>query len=87
VFIVDLEAIGEAVKARRKRMKLTQSELSVRSRVSLARVEGLENGRLAEIGFKHLSRVLAALGLQLALSEIETRRPTLEDLRAEAEDT
>lgn len=81
--MVDLVEIGKAVRARRKDLKLTQSTLAARAGVSLARVEGLENGRLPEIGFKNLSRILTALGLDFRLTELNQRRPTLEDLRAE----
>nr|WP_281720816.1 helix-turn-helix domain-containing protein [Nitrosomonas nitrosa] len=83
VWLTDLLEIGDAVKARRKAMKLTQRGLAQVAGVSLARVEGLENARLPEIGFKHLMRILNALGLDLRLTEQNQRRPTLEDLRAE----
>jgi len=81
--LTSLIEIGDAVKARRKALKLTQQGLARLAGVSLARVEGLENARLAEIGFKHLTRILNALGLDLRLTEQNQRRPTLEDLRAE----
>ncbi len=81
--MVDLVELGQTLKARRKELKLTQAALAARAAVSLARVEGLENGRLAEIGFKNLSRILTALGLDLRLTELNQRRPTLDDLRAE----
>lgn len=86
VFVISLVEIGDAVKTRRKAMKLTQSALAERAGVSLARVEGLENGRLPEMGFKNLSRILAALGLDLRLTDQNQRRPTLEDLRAEEDE-
>lgn len=81
--MVDLVELGQTLKARRKELKLTQAALAARAAVSLARVEGLENGRLAEIGFKNLSRILTALGLDLRLTELNQRRPTLDDLRAD----
>jgi len=84
--VAGLIEIGAAVKARRKAMKLTQRALAARAGVSLARVEGLENARLSEIGFKHLTRILSALGLDLRLTDQNQRRPTLDDLRAEEDD-
>ena len=81
-----LVEIGNAIKGRRKALKLTQRALAKRADVSLARLEGLENGRLPEIGFKHLTRVLNALGYELRLTEQNQRRPTLDDLRAEEDD-
>ncbi|MDX2274356.1 MAG: helix-turn-helix domain-containing protein [Hyphomonadaceae bacterium] len=81
--MADLAEIAEAVKTRRKALKLTQRALAERAGVSLARLEGLENGRIPEIGFKHLTRVLNALGYDLRLTEQNQRRPTLDDLRAE----
>lgn len=80
---VDLVEIGQAAKARRKALRLTRRELAQRAGVSLSRLEGLENGRLPEMGFKHLMRVLTALGYDLRLTEQGKGRPTLEDLRAE----
>lgn len=84
--MANLVEIGKTVKARRKDLKLTQNALAARAGVSLARVEGLENGRLPEIGFKNLSRILTALGLDFRLTELNQRRPTLEDLRAEEDE-
>lgn len=84
--MANLVEIGKTVKARRKNLKLTQNALAARAGVSLARVEGLENGRLPEIGFKNLSRILTALGLDFRLTELNQRRPTLEDLRAEEDE-
>jgi len=75
--------IGAAIKQRRRAMKLTQRGLAERAGVSLARLEALENARLPEIGFKYLTRILNALGLDLRLGEVSKRRPTLDDLRAE----
>jgi hypothetical protein len=40
---------------------------------------------LLDIGYKRLSRILHALGLDLRLTELNQQRPTLEDLRAEEE--
>jgi transcriptional regulator with XRE-family HTH domain len=50
--------------------------------VSRATLEALENGRLGELGYSKLSRILAVLGWELALREASPR-PTLDDLMEE----
>lgn len=83
--MADLIELGELVKNARKEQKLSQNELVQRSKVSRARIEALENGRISEIGFKNLMRVMNALGLDLRATQLNNNRPTLEDLREEGE--
>ncbi|MPZ40590.1 MAG: helix-turn-helix domain-containing protein [Rhizobiales bacterium] len=80
---MDLIELGERVKTTRKAKGWSQTRLAQAARVSRARLEALENGRIAEIGFKHLLRILNALGLDLRITEFNRGRPTLEDLTAE----
>lgn len=80
---MDLIELGERIKAARKAKGWSQTKLAQTSGVSRARLEALENARLAEIGFKHLLRIVNALGLDLRLTEFNRGRPTLEDLIAE----
>ncbi|MGQ0685656.1 helix-turn-helix domain-containing protein [Bradyrhizobium sp.] len=80
---MDLIELGERVKATRKSRGWSQNKLAQAAGVSRARLEALENARLAEIGFKHLLRILNALDLDLRLTELNRGRPTLEDLIAE----
>jgi len=80
---VDLIELGGHIKAARKTKGWTQMRLAQASGVSRARLEALENARLAEIGFKHLLRILNALDLDLRLTQSNRGRPTLEDLNAE----
>jgi transcriptional regulator with XRE-family HTH domain len=80
---MDLIQLGERIKATRKARGWTQSRLAQAARVSRARLEALENARIAEIGFKPLLRILNALDLDLRVTEYNRGRPTLEDLVAE----
>lgn len=80
---MDLVELGERVKATRKSRGWSQAKLAQAAGVSRARLEALENARLAEIGFKHLLRILNALDLDLRLTQLNRGRPTLEDLIAE----
>jgi len=82
---MDLFDLGELIKKERQAQKLTQSELVHRAGVSRARLDALENGRISDIGFKKLLRVLHALGLDLRSTQLNEGRPTLEDLRKEDE--
>jgi transcriptional regulator with XRE-family HTH domain len=75
--------LGEHIKATRKAKGWSQTKLAQAAGVSRARLEALENARLAEIGFKHLLRILNALDLDLRLTQFNRGRPTLEDLNSE----
>ena len=75
--------IGELIKKTRKAKGWSQTQLSGKSGVSRARIEALENARIAEIGFKHLLRILNSLDLDLRVTQLNRGRPTLEDLVAE----
>lgn len=68
---------------RRKELKLSQTELSRRAGVSRATIDAVENGRARELGFSKLSKLLAALGLELTLQPARSQRPTLDDLMKE----
>ena len=81
--MADLSEIGEVIKRRRREAGLTQPALAKAAGLSVARIEALENQRLAEIGFQNLTRILHALGLDLRLTELNRQRPTFEDLVAE----
>lgn len=81
--MLPLPYIGEQIAAKRRAAGLTQSMLAEQGRISRATLDALENGRLGELGYSKLSNVLSALGLELALQETRSRRPTLEDLMNE----
>lgn len=80
---MDLIEIGEQIKSARKSRGWSQARLAKMAGVGRARLEALENARIAEIGYKHLMRILNALGLDLRITEFNSGRPTLEDLIAE----
>ena len=78
--------LGEQVAQRRKERKLSQTALARQAGVSRATLDALENGRARELGFSKVSRLLAALGLELTLQPAGVRRPTLDELLAEDRD-
>lgn len=80
---MDLATIGAQIIKRRKALGLRQIDVAVRAGVSRATVDALEHGRLGELGFAKVSRVLAIVGLALHLGQPVLRRPTLEDLMEE----
>ena len=84
--MLDLSAIGTVLARRRKALRLRQTDVAERAGVSRATLDALENGRMAELGFAKVARILAAVGLDLRLAEAGPRRPTLEELMAEAAD-
>ena len=81
-----LTQIGERIAARRKELGLSQAALAKQARVGHSTLEALENGRLGELGFSRITRLLSALGLELKLQEAAGRRPTLDELMEEDRD-
>jgi predicted transcriptional regulator len=71
------------VRSARKRLDLTQHELATQANVSRALIAALEAGTLPELGFRKLQRILNVVGLDLRLTTLNHRRPTMEDLLAE----
>lgn len=82
---MDLIEIGDLVKRQRKGRRLTQHQLAAKSGVSRPRIAALENHRLPEIGFKNLQRILNAVGLDFRITDLNQRRPTLDDLTEDQE--
>jgi transcriptional regulator with XRE-family HTH domain len=78
--------MGARIAERRKQLKLSQTALARKAGVSRATLDALENGRVGELGFSKLARLLAALGLELKLQTISSDRPTLDELLQEDRD-
>ena len=57
-----------------------------RAGISRATLDALENGRAGEVGFSKVTRLLAALGLELTLQMASSQRPTLDELMQEDRD-
>jgi transcriptional regulator with XRE-family HTH domain len=51
--------------------------------ISRATLDALEDARTGELGFSKLTKLLAALGLELKLQAASARRPTLDELMQE----
>ena len=84
--MLSLSSIAEQIKVRRMTLGWTQSALAEKAHVSRATLDALQNGRLGELGYSKITRIFAALGLELKLQETSTRRPTLEELMNEERD-
>jgi transcriptional regulator with XRE-family HTH domain len=84
--LLDLDFIGTQIAKRRKKLKLSQAELGRKAGVSRATIDALENGRAGELGFAKLTKLLAALGLELNLQAASSHRPTLDELLEEDRD-
>jgi transcriptional regulator with XRE-family HTH domain len=82
----DLTTLGKDIAQQRKKLKLTQSGLASKAGISRSMLDALENGRAGELGFSKISRLLAALGLELKLQPAGSQRPTLVELLAEDRD-
>ncbi len=86
IMMLSLAAVGSQIASRRKRLRLTQSDLARKARVSRATLDALENGRSGELGFSKVANILSVLGLELKLQEANRQRPTLEELLEEDRD-
>jgi transcriptional regulator with XRE-family HTH domain len=84
--MLDLISIGSRIAESRKRLKLSQAALARKAGVSRATLDALENGRAGELGFSKLTKLLAALGLELELRAAGSHRPTLDELMQEDSD-
>ena len=81
--MLDLIGIGKDVAENRKKLKLSQTTLTRKAGLSRATLDALENGRARELGFSKVTKLLAALGLELALQTARSPRPTLDELMQE----
>ncbi|HEX4133374.1 MAG TPA: helix-turn-helix transcriptional regulator [Bryobacteraceae bacterium] len=84
--MLDLISIGNQIAEHRKKLKLSQAALASRAGVSRATLDALENGRAGELGFFRVTKLLAALGLELTLRMGAPQRPTLDELMQEDRD-
>jgi len=84
--MLELISLGSQIAERRKTLKLSQSDLSRKAGLSRATLDALENGRAGELGFSKVTRLLAALGLELTLHTASSQRPTLDELMQEDRD-
>jgi len=84
--VQDLISLGEQIAAHRKKLKLNQTELARKAGISRATLDALENGRAGELGFTKITKLLAALGLELKLQPAASHRPTLDELLQEDRD-
>jgi transcriptional regulator with XRE-family HTH domain len=84
--MLDLTLIGQQIAESRKKLKLSQAALARKAGISRATLEALENGRAGELGFSKLTKLLAALGLELTLQAASSHRPTLDELLKEDRD-
>lgn len=84
--MIGLAVLGAEIASHRRQANLKQAELALRARIGRSTLDALENGRLGELGFSKIARILAALGLDLKITAIRQDRPTLEDLMDENDD-
>jgi transcriptional regulator with XRE-family HTH domain len=84
--MLTLSFIGTEIAAARNKRSWSQTDLAERASVSRATLDALENGRAGELGFSKITRILAALGMELKLQESGSGRPTLDELMQEDTD-
>jgi transcriptional regulator with XRE-family HTH domain len=77
-----LAELGEAVAARRKALKLSQSYVAAHCGLTRETIVRFERGQLAEFGSRKLLAVLAVLGIEMTFNEVGVSG-TLDELRRE----
>lgn len=79
---MNMQEIGAALRAARKKQGLTQAQLANELGMSRATISGIETGQILEIGIRKVVRICGRLGVELA---VVARRPypTLQELRQE----
>jgi transcriptional regulator with XRE-family HTH domain len=77
-----LTELGEAVAARRKARRMSQSDVASRSGLTRESLVRFERGQLTEFGSRKLLAVLAVLGLEISFTELGMSG-TLDELRRE----
>jgi transcriptional regulator with XRE-family HTH domain len=77
-----LTELGEAVAAKRKALKLSQSKVASRTALTRETLVRFERGQLSEFGSRKLLAVLAVLGLEISFTEVGAAG-TLDELRRE----
>ncbi|OGQ99756.1 MAG: hypothetical protein A2505_00830 [Deltaproteobacteria bacterium RIFOXYD12_FULL_55_16] len=75
-----MDAIGKKIQERRKDLRWTQEKLSKVSGVSRTKISQLERGRLSELGFTKLLRILTSLGLTFQVVR-QDPTPRLDELQ------
>ena len=81
--MLPIATIAEQIARKRKELGLSQSALAKKAHIGRSTLDALENGRMGELGYTKINNILSALGLELRLQEIASRRPTLEELMSE----
>lgn len=77
-----LTELGGAVAARRKTLKMSQSEVASRTGLTRETLVRFERGQLPEFGSRKLLAVLAVLGMEISFVEAGMSG-TLDELRRE----
>jgi transcriptional regulator with XRE-family HTH domain len=77
--------IAEEIAKQRKAAGLSRAELAKRALVSRSTLDALENGRIGELGYAKVNKILTVLGLEFKLQEMNRSRPTLDELLIENE--
>ena len=67
--MLPLASLSEQIAKKRKSLGLSQSALAKKARIGLSTLDALENGRIGELGFSKITKILSALGLELKLQE------------------
>ena len=77
-----IKTMGSAIREARRTAGRTQADLAAALGMSRATISAIENGTIQEIGVRKLAALCAAIGLDIHVGP-QSKRPTLQELRAE----
>ena len=67
--MLPLSSIGARIAGKRKALGLTQAAVACQASVGRSTLDALENNRMKELGYSKITRILAALGMELTLQD------------------
>lgn len=73
-----LQQLGSKVAERRRRLGLKQTDVAQLSGVTAESLSRFERGRLPEFGSRKLIAILATLGMEISLVEVEPAHSTID---------
>ncbi|MCJ2088550.1 helix-turn-helix domain-containing protein [Methylobacterium sp. E-005] len=82
---LDLFEIGKLIRQHRRWRRLTQQEVAAAAGCTKQLILLLEDGRVPTVSYRVVLAAMNKVGLDLRVVDLVQRRPTLEDVQAQAE--
>lgn len=77
---MDIHELGRTIQNLRIEQGVSQRTMSEHLAISRATINGLENGRVGDVGIRKIMKILDYLGMELSIRD-KSPFPTFEELR------